>query len=68
MIGLHGGDNVHFVKTAYGLPGEVLGMLDAEAAVPLAVPCRRLSVDSKQPVVGTVADGVHADVQACGIG
>src|SRR5690606_28257366 len=50
------------------LGGEVLGVLDAEAAVAAAVAGFGIGEDAQEPVVGLVADGVDRDVESCCVG
>ena len=67
VVRLHGRDHTLVREALDGLGREVLGVLDTEAPVALAVHRRRLAIDVQHPVVGPVADGVDHDLETRGV-
>ena len=63
VVGLHRGDDADLGEAGDGRRAQVLGVLDAEPPVPRPVRRGHALVDTQEPVVGGVADGVHQDLE-----
>ena len=68
MVGLHGGDYVQLGEAVEILGGHVLRVLDAEAAVAVAVGFLDFGVQVEDDRDALVADGVGANLQSGGVG
>ena len=68
VVRLHRRDHAEFLEPLVIVRPQVLGVLDAEAAVARAVLLGDLGEEVEQRGVGLVADGVDADVQPGRVG